>query len=37
VPGSTSTAPNEVWRRRVADNRLELVRNGESFHILSGM
>jgi hypothetical protein len=37
IPGTTSTAPNEVWRRRVADNRLELVRNGESFHILSGM
>lgn len=27
----------EVWRRRVADNRLELVRSGEKFHILSGM
>ena len=27
----------EVWRRRVADNRLELVRAGESFRILSGM
>jgi hypothetical protein len=37
VPGNNSGAPNEVWRRRVADNRLELVRNGESFRILSGM
>ncbi len=27
----------EVWRRRVADNRLELVRDGEKFRILSGM
>ncbi|HEY6081573.1 MAG TPA: hypothetical protein VIW29_22315 [Polyangiaceae bacterium] len=27
----------EVWRRRVADNRLELVRDGEHFRILSGM
>ncbi len=26
-----------VWRRRVADNRLELVRDGEKFRILSGM
>jgi hypothetical protein len=31
VPGE------EVWRRRVADNRLELVRDGNKFHILSGM
>lgn len=38
VPSATpSTAPNDVWRRRVADNRLELVRSGNSFHILSGM
>ena len=29
--------PSDVWRRRVADNRLELVRNGSSFRILSGM
>jgi hypothetical protein len=36
--GTTPTSsPNEVWRRRVADNRLELVRSGSSFHILSGM
>jgi hypothetical protein len=27
----------DVWRRRVADNRLELVRDGEKFRILSGM
>jgi hypothetical protein len=27
----------EAWRRRVADNRLELVRDGESFRILAGM
>jgi hypothetical protein len=31
------TSKGEVWRRRVADNRLELVRNGEKFRILSGM
>lgn len=40
VPGpvNTGNAGNDsVWRRRVADNRLELVRNGESFRILSGM
>jgi hypothetical protein len=35
--GSEAPAPTEVWRRRVADNRLELVRNGSSFRILSGM
>lgn len=27
----------DVWRRKVADNRLELVRDGEKFRILSGM
>jgi hypothetical protein len=27
----------EVWRRRVADDRLELVRQGEHFKIVSGM
>jgi hypothetical protein len=27
----------EVWRRRVADDRLELVRYGEKFKIVSGM
>ena len=31
------TSRGDVWRRRVADNRLELVRNGEKFRILSGM
>lgn len=31
------TADDSVWRRRVADNRLELVRDGEKFRILSGM
>jgi hypothetical protein len=35
VPGSETHA--EVWRRRVADNRLELVQDGEKFRILSGM
>jgi len=29
--------PSDVWRRRVADNRLELIRSGSSFRILSGM
>jgi len=40
VPGPVNTGnpgTDNVWRRRVADNRLELVRNGESFRILSGM
>lgn len=27
----------DLWRRRVADNRLELVASGETFHILAGM
>lgn len=27
----------ELWRRRVADNRMELVPAGESFRILAGM
>ena len=35
--GTETPAPTDVWRRRVADNRLELVRNGSSFRILSGM
>lgn len=34
-PGAPPTP--DVWRRRVADNRLELVRDGEKFRILSGM
>jgi hypothetical protein len=38
VPRPGATSPEEsVWRRRVADNRLELVRDGEKFKILSGM
>jgi hypothetical protein len=39
VPKQTDdgTPATEVWRRKVADNRLELVRNGSSFKILSGM
>lgn len=28
---------DDVWYRRVADNRLELERQGEDFHIVSGM
>ena len=31
------TEDGDVWRRRVADNRLELVRDGESFRIIAGM
>lgn len=31
------TPRGDVWRRTVADNRLELVPNGESFLILSGL
>ncbi len=31
------TGEGDVWRRRVADNRIELVRDGERFRILSGM
>lgn len=31
------SATGDVWRRKVADNRLELVPQGESFLILSGM
>jgi hypothetical protein len=27
----------DLWRRRVADNRLEIVASGETFHILAGM
>lgn len=38
VPRPGATQPDDsVWRRRVADNRLELVRDGEKFKILSGM
>jgi hypothetical protein len=28
---------NDEWHHRVADNRLELVKDGESFKILAGM
>lgn len=31
------TSRGDVWRRRVADNRLELIKDGEKFRILSGM
>jgi hypothetical protein len=31
------TPHGDVWRRRVADNRLELIQDGEHFRILSGM
>ena len=31
------TDKGDVWRRTVADNRLELVQNGDSYKILSGM
>lgn len=31
------TSHGDVWRRRVADNRIQLAREGEGFRILSGM
>jgi hypothetical protein len=31
------TAKGDVWRRRVADNRLELMPDGERFRIVAGM
>lgn len=31
------TPKGDIWRRVVADNRLELVPSGESFKIISGM
>jgi len=31
------TPEGEVWRRRVADNRIELVPENDSFRIISGM
>lgn len=31
------TPTGDLWRRKVADNRLEIVPQGESFRILSGM
>jgi hypothetical protein len=33
----TTADSEDVWRREVADNRLELVRSGESFKIVAGM
>ena len=27
----------DLWRRRVADNRLEIIPSGETFKILAGM
>lgn len=34
---ATVRQDDEVWYRRVADNRLELVREGEGYRIVSGM
>lgn len=31
------TAKGDVWRRTVADNRLELIPDGDKFKIVSGM
>ena len=31
------TDKGDIWRRTVADNRLELVPHGETFRIMSGM
>jgi hypothetical protein len=31
------TEAGEIWQRKVADNRLEIVPEGETFRILSGM
>lgn len=31
------THQGEVWRRKVADNRLELIEDGETFRIVRGM
>lgn len=31
------TSHGDVWRRRIADNRMTLAREGEGFRILSGM
>jgi hypothetical protein len=31
------TPAGDIWRRTVADNRLELVPHGETFRILAGM
>lgn len=32
-----ATDRGDIWRRRVADNRLELIEHGGSFQIISGM
>lgn len=34
IPGAEE---HDEWRRKVAENRLELVRDGDSFKIISGM
>ncbi len=31
------TKEGDTWQRKVADNRLEIVRDGESFRIIAGM
>jgi len=31
------TSHGDVWRRRVADNRMALAKEGDGFRILSGM
>jgi hypothetical protein len=31
------TSHGDVWRRRVADNRMQLAREGDGFRILAGM
>lgn len=31
------TAKGDIWRRTVADNRLELVPDGESYKVIAGM
>lgn len=31
------TVHGDIWRRRVADNRMTLLREGENFRILAGM
>ncbi|MBN2195607.1 MAG: hypothetical protein JW751_22495 [Polyangiaceae bacterium] len=31
------TQKGDIWRRKVADNRLELISVGDSFRIISGM
>ena len=31
------TSHGDVWRRKVADNRMQLAREGDGFRILSGM